>query len=334
MLACAHREASVDAARAPLVARMWKVQRAACLAPSEHRACDPSLRLELAARTESSFARDGGWVTARKVGAIWCEDGRPRGRFSSFDGPGDEVVGDFGEAVWEAIWRVVETTDSCVAVYGAPVVVTRDGRTRSCQTPEFEMHELVERARGWAKRGDPVFVARDRPRSADLEGICAIDPAACASPMPHWQRSQVCPPFEGDLWGSATDADAGAPISDGIPDGIPDGPYGPCATDGEPADGGCAAKADAAPSSWNRDVVRAFQVVLPKAKRCYGSSALTGPIPTASVTFRPDGTVAAVNVRSATIPEPVAQCIRDALRRAKVPRSDSPSRTVSVTVRP
>jgi hypothetical protein len=159
-----------------------RVILAACLAPAKQRTCEPTFRV----------AFEG---TRGESGELWCEDGRPRGRF---DRVGDRtpIDGVFGEAVWEAIDRVLAETNSCVTVFGRPAIVTRANVADPCRHPDFDMTDLVVRASSWARHKLPVLVKRSPPCTI---GICSICPNECKLRIrdPN-QHGPTCEPYEGD----------------------------------------------------------------------------------------------------------------------------------------
>jgi hypothetical protein len=171
--------------------RWQDILRLECLVPAKRHACDPSLRLafHVPPNTLDPFGKA---TLEAKDGAMWCEAGRPRGRFVGLlRKPHDAIVGDFGEAVWEAIWRVVDAKASCVSMFGTPVEVTRGRVSQACAAPTWGIDSLVYTAADWVARRRPIFV----PREYATVGACSIDPSwyACIARSP-----DVCPPFEGD----------------------------------------------------------------------------------------------------------------------------------------
>lgn len=120
---------------ATLLEQLERVQGVACLRPAKAASCDPSLRVSFSPSRQSSWATDGKIEDARKSGAVFCDGGRPQARFASFEQPNEELTGELPQPVWEAIWRVLDSTDSCASAYDAAVQVGRRGATSSCADP-------------------------------------------------------------------------------------------------------------------------------------------------------------------------------------------------------
>ena len=68
------------------------------------------------------------------------------------------MTGEFGQVIWEAIWRAIESSGSCALAYGGPVEVTRNGEAQACRAPRFNLQELFEYAHLSARRGPWIFV--------------------------------------------------------------------------------------------------------------------------------------------------------------------------------
>ncbi|MFS8067313.1 MAG: hypothetical protein ACMG6S_13155, partial [Byssovorax sp.] len=220
----------------------------------------------------------------------------------------EDVAGEFGQVVWEAIWRVLKATDSCASAQGGVISVTRDGQTRSCKDPRFDMHELFAMAYAQAKRGPPAAVRRDSD-SGEFMNICSIDPQACPAPTP-----TLCPPFLGDPWNGVTakrDDEAGTGTADGTSDV------------GEPV-----AIEQPGQKPTREEITRALGAMVKRARGCLKAGA---PTATASVVFQSDGAVQHVEVKTGG--EPARACIEQALRRVRVSSFSGPSFVVSVTIR-
>lgn len=173
---------------AALQSKLFSVQQVACLSPATHKECDPGL----AAAFETPSTAE---AADRTKVSIWCEGGRPHARIST---PSEDVAGEFGQVVWEAIWRVLQATDSCASARGGAISVTRNGQTRACKDPRFDMRELFAMAYAQAKRGPPGAARREGDSSEGMS-ICSIDPQACPRATP-----TLCPPFLGDPWNGVT----------------------------------------------------------------------------------------------------------------------------------
>jgi hypothetical protein len=164
----------------------------ACLANAMHDTCEAGL----SATFEWPAWHAG---SERKKGSIWCEGGRPHIRVSLPSG--EEIEREFGQVVWEAMWRVLAASEWCASTYGKPVVASRNEQARACDDPRFDMGSLFEMASRMAKQGPPAEPKKKKVQDEDqdgLAGICAITPDACpSSPSP-------CPVFDGDPWNGVT----------------------------------------------------------------------------------------------------------------------------------
>lgn len=285
-----------EAAR--LQSKLFSVQQVACLSPATQNACDPGL----AAAFE--LAGSAGAAGRMKV-SIWCEGGRPHARIST---PKEDVAGEFGQVVWEAIWRVLKATDDCASALGGAISVTRNGQTRACKDPRFDMHKLLAMVYSQAKHGPPAAARRDSDSSEGI-AICQIDPQACPGPEP-----TLCPPFLGDPWNGVT-----AKRNDEADRGMDDG-----ASDADDA----IAIEQPGQKPTTGEVTQALTAVVKRARGCLKAGA---PMATARVVFQSDGAVQRVEVR--TEGEPARACIEQALRRARVSSFSNPSHDVGVTIR-
>jgi hypothetical protein len=274
------------------------------------------------------------WIRARKRAELWCEAGQPRGRFSSFTRPNDVLEREVPQAVWEAIWRVLDVTDGCVSSNGAPVKVTRKGATRTCADPRFDIHDLFAIAHRAAREGRPPPAAPSEAGTVLTGGICEIDPSSCpkiadapvgdrnppATTTPQ-RPAPPCPPLRGSLWPPEPSRSDTSPPTDDLPASQlnaeqenEEGPAIPHDSGLEPA---------------QADVVRALGRVLPDARKCGRAD---DPIARAAVAFRPDGSVERVEVHGVD-PGSRESCIRRALGKARVKPFPGQTFTVSVTVR-
>ena len=297
-LGCSGGASSREVEAARRKSTLFSVQAVACLSPATQKECDPGL----AASFESPRPLE---ARGRRVGSIWCEGGRPHARLSARSG---EVTGEFGQVVWEAIWRALKATDSCASTYGSVVTITRHGQVSTCKDPRFDLHELFDMAYGQATRGPPA-VFREPHGPADDDSICAIDPEACRSPTP-----TLCPPFLGDPWnGVRAKRDEAADRGLDVGPSNADAPIETEEPGRRPTPG---------------EVVKAIGAVLKTARKCSRADA---PTAVARIVFQSDGTVQSVVVRGGE--KSAEACIERALRRARVSTFSDPSYEVSTTLR-
>ncbi len=268
------------------------VQAAACLSPAEEKVCDPALA--------ATFRSAG---TARSTeppnGSLWCEGGRPHVRIS---GGSEALNGEFGQVVWEAIWRVLKATGSCASAYGAALSVTHDGKPQPCADPRFDMHALLDMATSLAKKGPPPKAPKP------VKDTCAIDPTRCID------TRTMCPLFLGDPWNGVT---SGAPPEEG-------GDAGAEAA-GTPDDE-AAAERPQRPSQG--EVTRALNTVLDKGRRCLK---LGGEPARVVIVFQSDGSVQRVDVKSAGGASP--GCLQRTLANVRIHRFLEPTFEVGLTFR-
>ena len=142
---------------------------------------------------------------------ITCKERRPWGRFELAGGSAPGVAeGEFPQAVWEALFRVVVDAKYCAGIGKWPMEVTTRGKVATCKSPRDDVTHLIAEAWGYTKRGPEE---RSVP---GLGGICEIDPSGCRMP------DDPCPPFQGDMWAGqrrpiAADPDPDAPLGSGPP---------------------------------------------------------------------------------------------------------------------
>ncbi len=299
LMACASatRNTETDAQEAFREQRT-RVQHVACFVAATKTACEPGFRASFTASRPSSYYRDGGFEDGgAKAAVIWCEDGRARGHFSTFTDPHEERTGEFSAPVWESFWRVVKATDGCVSAYGERVQITRDGLSRTCDAPRFDVQALFDSAYWTMRHGAP-----SHPVSPVNEvSICAIDPSACPS------SPSSCPPFVGDAW-NWLGADASVAVG-AAPEQPPSPPDSP--NPNKPS---------------QTSVVRALSAVIPNARRCVDQ------IAHAKIVFRADGTVQSVVVTGVGVP--AQACVTSALSKATIPTFVDPAYEASITIRP
>lgn len=304
-LGCSAGASSRENEAARLRSQLFSVQAVACLSPATQQACDPALAASF--HNGSATANlTGRLASDQRKGSIWCEGGRPHLRLSV---PTGEMTGEFGQVVWEAIWRALKAADLCASAYGRAVSVTRNGQPIACKDPRFDIHDLFDMAIAQAKRGPPAAV-RQVMDSDRVSGICELDPQACSLADP-----SLCPPFLGDPWNGVTAERHERAGSE---------------TDVRSEDGGErieTEKTRVRPAQ--AEITGALGAVLKGARDCLKPD---GPMATASVLFRSDGAVQSVEVKG--VGAPVKACIEQALRRARVSSFEGPSFNVGVTVRP
>ena len=303
-LGCSAAAPSREDEAARLQAKLFFVQSVACLSPATQMKCDPGLAAAFGEPSSSGITTDKLTVD-RSKGSIWCEEGRPHVRVST---PSREITGEFGQVVWEAIWRVLKATDLCASAYGRAVSITRDGQMHACKDPRFDMHQLFDIAIVQAKIGPPAAL-RGAMNPGSGAGICEIDPEACGPPS-----HSLCPRFLGDPWNGVTAERHES--ADSEPDVGPDDSGDPSETR-EPGQ-----------RPTQREITNALGAVLKEARKCLKPNA---PMSTATVRFRFDGAVQSVEVRGGEAP--AKACIEQALRRARVSSFGDPSFEVGVTIR-
>ena len=128
--------------------------------------------------------------TQSLTATIACKEHRPWGRFELVGGPTPGVAeGEFPQAVWEALYRVVVDAKYCAGIGASPMEVTTRGKTATCKAPRDDVSGLVAEAWKYTKQSAP----RGGGESA-TDGICDLDPNACR------KSDDPCPIFQGDIW--------------------------------------------------------------------------------------------------------------------------------------
>jgi hypothetical protein len=270
------------------------VQAVACLSEATEKECRPGL----------AVAFDPPWVRrqeSRRTGEIWCEGGRPHVRIAE---PKGEITGEFGQVVWEAIWRVLKATGGCASYEGAHLTVTGDGQTSTCDEPRFDLRSLVDMAVWMARRGPPVTF------HAPAHDICEADPDRCVD------TGTMCPRFFGDPWNGVR----APPRQEAAAAPDPEKDAGESATVGD------GAQPPERPSQ--REIQKALAPAVQDAHRCLQANA--GPA-RAQLVFQSDGAVRSVKVADAE--PPAAACIQKALRQARVRPFGDASFSVHVVIR-
>jgi hypothetical protein len=128
--------------------------------------------------------------TQALTATITCKERRPWGRFELVGGQAPGVAeGEFPQAVWEALYRVVVDAKYCAGIGAAPMEVTTRGKVATCEAPRDDVSNLVAEAWKYTKESPP----RGRGEPA-VDGICELDPSACRL------SDDPCPVFRGDIW--------------------------------------------------------------------------------------------------------------------------------------
>lgn len=161
--------------------RKQAFRRLACVVPAESTGCTDGERYD-------------GTVDVRGKGRIaWslvCREGRAYGAAG-------EMAGEVGAGVWEALGRVTRASGGCIAAFRSPARASAFPRA-ACADPRQDVDGLVSEALGTMTRHPaPDARADDGASDAAPEGICEIDPRACAL------RDPICPAAGGDVVGWA-----------------------------------------------------------------------------------------------------------------------------------
>ena len=275
-----------------LDAEISSVRAAACLSAATESACDPALSASFRSRASASE-----WSS----GSIWCQAGRPHVLISNGS---REITGEFGQVVWEAIWRVLKATDGCASAYGGVVSTVKDGVKSACKDARFDMHALFTMAAVMAMRGPPRVL--DGAARAD----CNKNPTACID------AGMMCPMFSGDPWNGVRAASPGAAESKAK------GEYDECFV--EMLDSQRRYRTQ--PSQG--ELFEGIRPFMDEARRCLPAGS---PRAGARVVFQQDGTVQDVEVTEAS--EPAAGCIKKALSKARIPCFRGPAFGVTLPVR-